>query len=183
MMSGLVKTILTCGCIGLIFINCRNTNQQYDTPLKGKISISVDESFKPVITEQIKVYQSSYPEAHIQASYKSEADCFRDLQNDSTRMIIVSRGLNADENEYYKQKLSFKPQWDVLAYDAVAVVVNTHSKDSAFTINKLKGYLSGKDTSKLVAVAGRNATSVVTTFAGFNFKRGRVWQKCNGGRG
>jgi hypothetical protein len=68
--------------------------------LKGEISISVDESFKPVITEQIKVYESSYPEAHIQASYKSEADCFRDLQTDSTRMIIVSRGLNADESKF-----------------------------------------------------------------------------------
>src|SRR5262252_3303251 len=133
MMSGLVKAILTCSCVGLIFINCRNKNQQYDSPLKGKISISVDESFKPVITEQIKVYQSSYPEAHIEASYKSEADCFRDLQTDSTRMIIVSRGLDRDESEYYKQKLSYRPLWDVVAYDAVAVIVNIHSKDSAFT--------------------------------------------------
>ena len=160
-MSGLIKTILACSWVGLFFIDCRQKNQQYDSPLKGEISISVDESFKPVITEQIKVYESSYPEAHIQASYKSEADCFRDLQTDSTRMIIVSRGLNADESKFYKQKLSFKPLWDVLAYDAVAVIVNIHSKDSAFTIDRLKDYLSGKDTGKLVAVAGRNATSVV----------------------
>ena len=145
----------------MIFVNCRNKNTQYDTPLNGKIFISVDESFKPVIDEQIKVYQSSYPEAHIEASYKSEADCFRDLQKDSTRMIIVSRGLSNEESEFYKQKLLFKPQWDILAYDAVAVIVNIHSKDSLFTISKLKNYLSGTDTSKLVAVDGRNATSTV----------------------
>ena len=161
MMSGFVKTILTCSCIGLIFINCRHKNLQYDTPLKGKIYISVDESFKPVITEQIKVYESSYPDAHIEASYKSEADCFRDLQKDSTRMIIVSRGLSTDESRFYKQKLSYRPLWDVVAYDAVAVIVNIHSKDSAFTINMLRNYLSGKDTSKLVAIAGKNANSVV----------------------
>ena len=124
----------TCICICLIFVNCRNKIDKYDSPIKGKIFISVDESFKPVISEQIKVYESSHPETHIEASYKSEADCFRDLQNDSTRMIIVSRGLSDEENEYYKQKLSFKAQWDILAYDAVAVIVNIHSKDSVFTI-------------------------------------------------
>src|SRR5205809_5452288 len=120
MMSRPGKRILTCICICLIFVNCRNKNEKYDSPLKGKILISVDESFKPVINEQIKVYESSYPQTHIVASYKSEADCFRDLQSDSTRMIIVSRGLTDEESEFYKQKLSFKLQWDILAYDAVA---------------------------------------------------------------
>lgn len=160
-MGRLIKTIFTCICIYSIFVNCHHENKQYDSPLKGKIFISVDESFEPVIKEQIKVYQSSYPEAHIEASYKSEADCFRDLQNDSTRMIIVSRGLTDEENKFYKQKLLFKAQWDILAYDAVAVIVNIHSKDSIFTIDKLKSYLNGTDTSKLVAVDGRNATSTV----------------------
>jgi len=80
------------------------------------------------------VYESSYPNTQIVASYKSEADCFRDLQSDSTRMIIVSRGLTDDENEYYKQILSFKPQWDILAYDAVDVIVNIQSNDSVFTL-------------------------------------------------
>ena len=145
----------------MIFEKCRNKNEHYDSPRKGKIFISVDESFKPVISEQIKVYEASYPGTHIEASYKPEADCFRDLQKDSTRMIIVSRGLTNEENNYYKQALSFKAQWDVLAYDAVAVIINIHSKDSLFTIDKLNSYLSGKDTSMLVVMDGRNATSTV----------------------
>ena len=153
-MGRLIKTVFACIAVCLVFVNCRRKNQQYDSPLKGKIFISVDESFKPVITEQIKVYESSYPETHIEASYKSEADCFRDLQNDSTRMIIVSRGLTDDENEFYKHKLSFKVQWDILAYDAVAVIVNIHYKDSVFTIDKLRNYLNETDTTKLVAVDG-----------------------------
>lgn len=156
-------SFITCIFLCLIFVNCRNNFKEYDSPVKGKILVSVDESFKPVITEQIKVYQSSHPETHIEASYKSEADCFRDLQSDSTRMIIVSRGLTDEENEYYKQKLLFKAQWDILAYDAIVVIVNIHSQDSVFTIDKLRDYLSGKDTSKLVAVDGRNATSTVRT--------------------
>ena len=83
-MSRAIKTILACICLCLIFENSRNKTEQYDSPVKGKIFISADESFKPVIEEQIKVYESSHPETHIEASYKPEAECLRDLQKDST---------------------------------------------------------------------------------------------------
>ena len=155
------KRLAFCLCLIFFFNDCRNKSHAYDSPVNGKINISVDESFKPVVAEQIKVYQSSYPNTHIVASYESEADCFRDLQSDSTRMIIVSRGLTDDENEYYKQKLSFKPQWDILAYDAVDVIVNIQSNDSVFTVEKLKNYLSGNDTGKMIVLDGRTQTSTV----------------------
>ncbi len=145
----------------IFFINCRSKNEAYDTPLNGKIFISVDESFKPVISEQIKIYKSTYPKTEIVASYKPEAACFRDLQSDSTRMIIVSRGLSDEESDYYKATLSFKPRWDVLAYDAIDVIVNINSKDSIFTLDKLKSYLKGDDTSKTIVLDGKNATSTV----------------------
>jgi phosphate transport system substrate-binding protein len=131
-----------------------------DIPVKGTIRISVDESFKPVIEEQIRVHHSSFPQTNIDVSYKSEAACFRDLQSDSTRMIIVARGLTKEEASFYDNKLSFPPQYGVLAYDAVAVIVNREMKDSVFTIERLKNILSGKE--KLIAVMdGQNATSTV----------------------
>jgi phosphate transport system substrate-binding protein len=73
----------------------------------------------------------------------------------------VSRGLSDEENEFYKEKLSFKAQWDILAFDAVNVIVNNQSKDSLFTLAKLKSYLSGEDTSTQVVLDGKNATSTV----------------------
>jgi phosphate transport system substrate-binding protein len=156
-----IKIFIFCICISLFFINCRNKSKAYDTPENGKIYISVDESFKPVISEQIKIYHATYPKTQIIASYKSEAACFRDLQSDSTRMIIVSRGLSDDESNFYKQKLSFKPRWDVLAYDAMDVIVNINSKDSIFTLQQLKSYLKGDDTTKTIVLDGKNATSTV----------------------
>lgn len=131
-----------------------------DTPEQGVINISVDESFKPVIEEQLRVHHASFPNTRINVSYKPEAACFRDLQSDSTRMIIVARGLTEKEQTYYGEKLSFKPQFAPLAYDAVAVIVNRESKDSVFTMARLKDILSGKE--KLTAVMdGENATSTV----------------------
>jgi phosphate transport system substrate-binding protein len=146
----------------MFFVSCNDDkkNDVRDSPTKGVINISVDESFKPVIEEQLNVHHSSFPNTTINVSYKSEAACFRDLQSDSTRMIIVAKGLNEKEEEYYLDRLSYKPQYGILAYDAVTVIVNRESKDSVFTIAQLKDILSGKN--KVTAVMdGLNATSTV----------------------
>jgi len=144
-------------------VACNNTSNKQtptDTPNDGTIYISVDESFKPVMEQQILVYQSSNPKAKIIASYKSEVDCFKDLQNDSTRMIFVARGLRKSEEDYYIAKIEYKPEDDVLAYDAVAIIVNINATDSLFTIAKIKNLLNG--TSNIpVVMDGNNATSTV----------------------
>lgn len=147
----------------LILIGCNNDKKQsiYDSPTKGTINISVDESFEPVISEQIKVYEASYPGTKINASYKSEADCFRDFQKDSIRMIIVAKGLTSEEKKSFEEKLSYPPVFDILAYDAVSVIINKNAKDSVFTMQHLQNMLSGKDSSKNVVVDGNNATSTV----------------------
>lgn len=147
--------------VSIIACNTTGEKKVYDSPKQGTIYISVDESFEPVISEQIKVYESSYPDAKIIASYKSEADCFRDLQKDSTRMIIVAKGLTEEERKLFADKLSFPPQYDILAYDAVSAIINVKAKDSVFTLSRLQDLLSGKDSSKTIVVDGNNATSTV----------------------
>jgi phosphate transport system substrate-binding protein len=148
-----------------IFACCNNNKPQgyiiQDSPTSGTIYISVDESFKPVISEEIKIYESTYPDAHIIAKYEPEADCFRDLQKDSTRMIIVAKGLTEDEAKYYESKLGYKPDFDILAYDAVDAIVNAAASDTVFTTQRLQNILNGTDTSKDVVVDGKNATSTV----------------------
>ncbi len=156
------KTLIILFAITLLGACKSNSNQvdERDTPNKGTIRISVDESFKPVIEEQIKVHQASFPDTKIIASYKPEVECLKDLQNDSTRMILIARGLTKNETAFFESKLSFQPQFAILAYDAVAVIVNQASKDSVFSIANLKDILSGK--SKRIAVMdGKNATSTV----------------------
>jgi phosphate transport system substrate-binding protein len=137
------------------------SRKKEESKLSGNINISVDETFKPVIEEQIKVFESSFPGAHINASYKSEADCFRDLQGDSTKMILVARGLNSDESKFFNNKLGYDPRFEVLAYDAVAVVVNKSSNDTVFTMKQLSSYLKGEASDRQIVLDGRNATSTV----------------------
>jgi phosphate transport system substrate-binding protein len=152
--------VLLAVCYMLISCNDESGKNRAEN-LRGKINISVDETFKPVIEEQIKVFESSFPDAKIVATYKSEADCFRDLQKDSTRMILVARGLNDEETKFFRNKLSYDPKYEVLAYDAIAVVVNKSSNDTVFTLKQLSSYLSGEASDRQIVLDGRNATSTV----------------------
>jgi phosphate transport system substrate-binding protein len=152
-------------CCWLFVSACNNKYKgtELDSPTKGIINISVDESYKPIIDEQIKVFEASFPEAKIIAHYKTEADCFKDILNDSaTRMIIATRGLNPKEEDFFKNSVSYVPIWGSVASDAIVVVVNGKSTDTLFTIERLKKQLSGGMGKKQTFVFdGLNATSIV----------------------
>jgi phosphate transport system substrate-binding protein len=63
----------------LFFVSCKTKKPQpADTGTTGTIHISVDEAFKPIIEEQIQVFESAYPKAKIIAHYKPEAECWQD---------------------------------------------------------------------------------------------------------
>ena len=160
MNRALVITVL----MATVFLGCHggNDRKDLDTEDSGTIHISVDESFKPVIDSQIQVFEALYPKAKIIAEYKPEAQCFRDLIKDSTRMIIVTRGLTEEEEKFYKDSLQYLPTWSKVAYDAIAVIVSNSSPDSVFSMSKIRGILDGSTADKELAVFdGLSSTSTV----------------------
>ena len=157
--------VLNCMVV-MILISCKpqqNMNATYDSPSHGTIHISVDESFKPVIDEQIRMYEISYPGTKIIAHYKPEADCLRDLFNDTlNRTVIITRGLTEKEDKYFKDSLHYFPAWNTVATDAIAVVINKESSDSLFTLKRLNDQLRGKiNRNQTIVFDGLNATSTV----------------------
>lgn len=161
--GSLVRRLIVLGMVAL-FAGCSQSPNQdaRDTTTSGSIHISVDESFKPIIDSQIKVFEASFPNAKIIAHYKPEADCLRDLSHDSTRMVIVTRKLNREEEKFYIDSLTYRPIMGLLAYDAVSVIVNNNSPDSVFSMDDIRSILAGTSTYKLRPVMdGISATSTV----------------------
>mgnify|MGYP006150375193 FL=1 len=156
-------SLILCVTAAVFLFSCKEKKPQpTDTSTKGTIHISVDESFKPIIEEQILVFQSSYPKAKIIAHYKPEAECWKDLLNDSIRMVVVTKKITQDEARYYFDSLGLYPKSELLASDAVALVVNRNAPDSVFTKEEVAGMLLG--TGKLPykpVFDGVNATSTV----------------------
>ncbi|HEY4062781.1 MAG TPA: substrate-binding domain-containing protein [Puia sp.] len=156
------KGILTGLAVCWLLAGCgHGTRVPQETPKSGTINISVDESFRPVIDSQIKVFESSFPDAHVIPHYKSEAECFRDLSTDSTRMIIVTRSLSHTEEQFYVDSFHLIPTEGPLAYDAIAIIVNNSSKDSIFEIKDIQDMLNGTDTKHQPVMDGHSETSTV----------------------
>jgi phosphate transport system substrate-binding protein len=142
--------------------NKEKENELPDSPYRGKITISADESFKPVVDELVKVYESNHPKTTIHVLYKPEAECFKDFGVDSIRMVISTRRFNEDEKAFMVDSLGVSPQSMTVARDAVAVIVNPSVQDSLFTMTDIKNILTGRFKKNLIPVFdGVKATSTV----------------------
>jgi phosphate transport system substrate-binding protein len=148
-----------------LLMGCKQTKQHSpeDTTTYGTINISVDESFRPVIEEQIKVFEGSFHGAKINAVYKPEAECLKDMYDDpATRMVIVTRSLSFADAKYFDDTLHYVPRSEKIASDAIALVVNIKSRDTLFTLHELQELLSGEaGNNKKVVFDGLNATSAI----------------------
>jgi phosphate transport system substrate-binding protein len=147
---------------GCLFSACSEEKRPVhtDTLATGKIDISADETYRPVIEQQLAVFDSSYPESHITAHYKPEAECIRDLLEDRARVILVTRELNATEQKYCEEH-AIAPSSLAIARDAIAVVVHPSSPDSLLSMDQLRGILTGQYNKKYTVVFDNQGSSTV----------------------
>lgn len=133
-----------------------------DTPNRGKIYVSADESFKPIVDELVQVYEANHPGTEISVDYKPESECLKDMILDSIRLIIATRGFSESEKNFIVDSFKLSPEKMVVARDAVAVIASPQAEDSLFTMGELKEILTGKFKKDLTPVFdGVQATSTV----------------------
>lgn len=138
----------------------KEVNKATDNLSSGTIDISVDESFQPIIAEELKVFDSSFPEAHINTHYKPEAECIKDFMDSTARLILITRDLSADEKKVLEQQKVVATSL-AIAKDGVAVIVNNGSADSVFSIAELKGILTGQHVKKYTVVFDNQGSSTL----------------------
>ncbi|MCC7402537.1 MAG: substrate-binding domain-containing protein [Chitinophagaceae bacterium] len=140
----------------IMLAGCESYDEQEaklkDTPDRGTIYVSADESFKPIIDSEVQVYESQHPGTRIIVTYKPEAECLKDMAVDSVRMIIATRGYSKQEENFMVDSMKVAPEKMVVAYDAIAVVVNPRSPDSLFTMNEIRQILTGTYKKDIVPV-------------------------------
>ncbi len=134
--------------------------QPKDTMTSGTINVSADETFQPVIEEQLKVFDSSYPDAHINITYKSEAECIKDLMDGRARLILVTRDLAKDEKQVAESSKIITTSLPI-AKDAVAMIVNNENKDTVFSKSAIKGILTGQNVNKYSVVFDNPGSSTL----------------------
>jgi phosphate transport system substrate-binding protein len=129
----------------IFFLSCgTDFKKPYsDTPTSGIVKISSDETLQPLIDAEKDTFMGLYQYAKLNVNHTTEANCFKDLINDSAKVIIASRKLNDKENAYFKSR-NLIPVTTKIALDAIAIIVNKSNVDSLLSIKQLTSILSGQ---------------------------------------
>ena len=114
-----------------------------DTPTSGKISFSVDETLSPIAEAQLDIFAHQNPQADITLRRRSEADCVRDLFDDSSKVIMIGRELTAEERASFRGK-TFDPPTTKVCTDAVVLLVNPKNRDTTLLYDQLLAILRGQ---------------------------------------
>ena len=143
-LTKMIRNLLLIQLLPLLLAACNpNAGLNEETPTRGKIKIGVDQSFTLLSEAELYTFQSIYNNAHITPQYKPELDILNDFLNDSIRVMITSRCLTKQEEEYLKSKQIY-PVTTKIAYDGLAFIVNNKNKDSIIRYNTMKNIFMGK---------------------------------------
>lgn len=131
----------------LLLSGCGNKPKpgEDDTLTSGNIKIAVDETFRPIIEEELQVFHALNPEATIQPIYCSEVEAMNLLLKDSVRLAITTRQLTEKETKYFNEK-KFYPTSVKIATDGLALIANRQNPDSLISTWQFRDVLTGKIT-------------------------------------
>ena len=132
----------------LVSTSCRNpmgVQPLDETPTRGNIKMSIDESFQLLFDTQVYTFESLYPNAKIAVKYKPELDVLADLMNDSVRTVVLTRDLTKQEKDFlFAQK--FVARTTKVAHDALALIVNKANPDTTILDFQFGDIFRGKIT-------------------------------------
>lgn len=129
----------------LILLSCTGGTKSglNETPTRGNIRISVDESFQPLIDTEVFTFTHLYTNAKIKPYYKPEFDVINDFMNDSVKVIVTSKKLS-DYQIQYLRDTQVIVRTSTFAYDALAIVTNRRNKDTLMKYNSVKDIFLGR---------------------------------------
>jgi phosphate transport system substrate-binding protein len=113
-----------------------------ESPTRGDIKITADESFKPLIDTEVFTFTHLYGNARIKPQYKPEYDVINDFMRDSVKVIVTSKKLTDDQIQYLRDTLVIA-RTITFAYDALALVINKENYDSLLTYKSVRDIFLG----------------------------------------
>ncbi|MCF8321451.1 MAG: substrate-binding domain-containing protein [Flavobacterium sp.] len=155
----LISFVFFLGLIVVFFACNQNTkpNNSDETILKGSTSVLVDETLLPIVASQVEVFESLY-EAKIKINAKSEAETVLALAKDTSKIAILSRKLNAEEEKVFSSK-KITPRTTVFATDAIAFISNKRNKDTLIALQEVVNFLKGVPNSNIKGLVFDNPNS------------------------
>ena len=131
-----------------------------DTWLAGTAKFAGDESFEPIVDEEVYIFKALNKQSNPVITYAPENDVIRLLLNDSVRLVMLSRNLDSGELKVLARR-NLSPVVDRFAIDAVTLIVNNVSNDTTITVAQIKQLISGQSKSSMNIVFDNENSSLV----------------------
>lgn len=142
----------------LLFItSCNKSNNNQETILKGNATLLVDETLKPIMEDQIEIFESRY-EAKIKLDAKSENEVIQALVKDTSSIAVLSRKLSEDELKVFASR-KIIPKTTPIAIDAIALISNGASNDTLVALSDVLDFMKGKGQGKIKGLVFDNPNS------------------------
>ena len=135
--------MLTLGMLSSCTEKKKDPNARTDTYATGKITFGADESFMPIIDEEMEVFHHVYKDAHVTPKYMSESEGMNLLLKDKLLMMFTTRDFKQSEYENLKKRNRF-PITIHIGYDALAIIANKNNTDSCICVDDVKRILTGE---------------------------------------
>lgn len=140
----LVGLTLTLGLLS----SCGDSKSKFnrtDTYNSGTIAFASDESFSPIIDQEVLIFMTDRPKATLEPIYTNELDAINMVLQDSICLAITSRDFTQKQKEAVKAKHPTAASFPI-GYDGLALIVNTSNPDTCITVNDIKRILTGEVT-------------------------------------
>ncbi len=144
----------------VIFFACnqsRNSKDNKETILKGTTTVLVDETFKPIVEDEIEVFESRY-NAKIILNAKSENEVINAFVKDVANIAILSRTLTNEEMKVFDRK-KIKPITTKFAIDAIGFISNKSTNDTLIALDDVIAFMNGKSQNKIKGLVFDNPNS------------------------
>lgn len=148
MKKSLFNTIVGLSIVLGLMSSCggnKPKNGRTDTYTTGSVQVAMDESFSPLIEEEIEIFELMNPAAKIHPLYTNELEAINLLKSDSVYVAIAARDYRPDEIENLKARRMVPISFPI-AYDGLALIVNKENTDTCISVKDFSSILSGKAT-------------------------------------
>lgn len=122
-----------------------DTKKPESTATSGLITVVCDESFQNILSQEIDVFEYTYPNANIIPYYTDENSAIDSLMQLKTRFIVTAHDLTEAQKNYLRSKRATVAS-SKIAVDAIALIVNKDNPIEILSMSELAEIMSGKVT-------------------------------------
>ena len=137
--------IFPTAAVFLFVFSCKDKDrslEHLDGIVQGKIDILVDETFLPIIADQVQVFENVY-DAKITLLPKSENEALVALSQGKAKVIVLSRKLNVAEEVMFKNR-KLIPKVTKIGKDAIALIKSKSDNDTLVNLQDVLNFMKGE---------------------------------------